>query len=68
MSIVKEVKERYENYLMRIEGVVGVGMGDNEIIIYIESRDPKLLAFLPRELENIPIRLIETGGKIVPME
>lgn len=62
---VKAVKEKYEDYLLKLSGVTGVGL-NGSIIIYVEKLTPQLTKVLPRKLDDIPVRIIETG-KIVPM-
>jgi len=65
MSEVVRVKEKYERYLLSLEGVTGVGI-NGSIRIYVEKLTPQLAKMLPRELDGIPVRIIETG-KIIPM-
>lgn len=60
-----KVKEKYEEQLLNIEGVTGVG-ANSSIIIYVEKLTPKLAAFLPKRLDEIPVKVIETG-KIIPL-
>jgi len=60
-----KIKRRYEDYLLKLQGVTGVGL-NGSIIIYVERLTPQLAAMLPRTLEGVPIRIIETG-KIVPL-
>lgn len=57
----KKVKERYESYLLGIKGVTGVGVSNSVINIYVEKLTPQLAAFLPKTLEGIPVRIIQTG-------
>lgn len=63
---VKKIKEKYEEYLRKIGGVVGVGY-NHSINIYVERLTPQLAAFLPRKLDGVPVRIVQTGGKIVPL-
>jgi len=65
MSEVVRVKEKYEEYLLKLEGVTGVGV-NGSIRIYVERLTPQLARMLPKELDGVPVRIIETG-KIVPM-
>ena len=55
-----KVKEKYESNLMRIKGVTGVDL-NSSIIIYVEKLTPQLAQFIPRTLEGVPTRVIETG-------
>jgi len=61
------VKAKYESYYRKLEGVQGMGFDGTSLIIYVDRLTPQLSSFLPTELENIPVRIIQTGGKIVPM-
>ena len=62
---VLKVKEKYEEELLKIKGVVGVG-ANHSIIIYVEKLTPQLAAWLPRTLEGIPVRVVEVG-KVKPL-
>jgi len=62
---VLRVKEKYEQNLLKIKGVTGIGV-NGSVIIYVEKLTPELAAFLPKELDGIPVRIIETG-KIIPL-
>lgn len=61
------VKDKYESYYRKLEGVQGMGFDGISLIIYVARLTPQLASFLPTELENIPVRIIQTGGKVVPM-
>jgi len=65
MARVKTVKRKNEARLMSMPGVVGVGIGRKEgrdcICIYVKDDDPKVLAALPRTLEEIPVEVIVSG-------
>lgn len=64
---VRRIKEKYEPYLMRIEGVKGVGNTETHILVYMVKLTPQTAAFLPKELEGFPVRIIETKERIVPL-
>ncbi len=63
----REVKARHEAALLRIPGVVGVGVGvaaDGSgivIQVYVEERTGDLEARIPDHLEDVPVEIIETG-------
>jgi len=65
MARVKAVKRKHEARLMSMPGVVGVGIGRSEgrdcICIYVKDDDPRILAALPRALEEIPVEVIVSG-------
>ncbi len=51
---------------MSIPGVVGTGIaanpaGEPVIEVYVEHQGAELSQVLPKELEGIPIRIVETG-------
>ncbi len=65
MAAVEDVKRRHEAALMRMRGVVGVGIGRKDgkdcIRIYVESDRPKILAALPQALEEVPVEIVISG-------
>jgi len=60
MPTPEEVKEKYEDWLLRIPGVVGVAAGDREIIVYVESEDVQV----PSTLEGVPV-VKEPIGRVI---
>ena len=66
MTTAKAVKRKHEARLMRIPGVVGVGItqkeGKDRICVYVKDDNPKILAALPRTLEEIPVEIVVSGG------
>ena len=66
MATVKAVKRKHEERLMGLPGVVGVGIGRKEgrdcICVYVTDDNPKILAALPRTLEEIPVEIIVSGS------
>lgn len=65
MTVVEEVKRRHEADLLKTPGVVGVGIGRKEgrecIRIYVSEETPKILAALPRSLEDVPVEVVVSG-------
>jgi len=61
------VQERHTEALMRIPGVVGTGIGQDEetgrvvIEVYLEQATPALRQAIPQELEGIPVKRVVTG-------
>lgn len=60
MSDTRAVKERYEKELLAIKGVTGVGY-NHSINVYVEKLTPQTSQFIPRVLEGVNVRIIETG-------
>ncbi|MGA7873549.1 MAG: hypothetical protein WCA22_21905 [Candidatus Binatus sp.] len=62
------VRDRHENELMSIAGAVGTGIGIGDqpgqaaIEVYVRKLRPQEQAALPKEVEGIPVKLIENGG------
>jgi len=65
MATVNAVKRKHEARLMSMPGVVGVGIGRKEgrdcICVYVKDDNSKILAALPRTLEEIPVEVIVSG-------
>ena len=55
----EEVKEKYEDELLRIPGVVGVVAGDSALIVLVESEDVQV----PTSLEGVPV-IKEIVGRV----
>lgn len=66
MASVAEVKQRHESRLMKLRGVVGVGIGQREgrevIRIYVEKDHPKILSALPQSLDDVPVEVVVAGA------
>jgi hypothetical protein len=60
LSEVQAIKEKHERELLDIKGVVGVGF-NGSINVYVEKKDPMVVAFIPKTLEGVPVTVIETG-------
>ncbi len=65
---IDEVKAKHESRLMRISGVVSVGIGQDAerkavIVIGVESDDIRIKSALPEELDGYPVK-IQVMGKI----
>jgi len=59
-----EAKSRHEGRIMRIGGVVGVGVGLSEageavVEVYLEADMPR--ARIPQAVDKVPVRVIVTG-------
>ena len=66
-ATIYQVKERHEFEIMKIFGVTGVGIGENDrkpglaIKVYVERMTPDLQKRLPAELEGYPVIVEATG-------
>lgn len=63
---VLQIKEREENDLLSIEGVVGTGIGKNQnneycIKVYVKKVTEKILKKIPKKIEGIDVEIIESG-------
>ena len=62
------VRDRHEDELMKIPGAVGtaIGMSDTPgqpaIEVYIDKMTPEAQNAAPKEVEGLPVKLIENGG------
>lgn len=62
---IQKVQEKYTDSLMAIPGVLGVGIGKEDsvdcIVIFVDSLTKELKKKLPKELENYPVKVEQTG-------
>ena len=58
---VEEVLSKYRDQILRLKGVTGVGRGNQHIIVFVEKKTPEVEAFIPRLLEGVPVKVVETG-------
>lgn len=64
------VRDRHEDELMSIPGAVGTGIGMGEqpgqpaIVVYVKKMTPQTQAAAPKEVEGVPVKIIENGGFI----
>ena len=65
VTSVADVKRRHESRLMKMRGVIGVGIGQRDgkecIRIYVKEESPRILAALPQSLEEVPVEVVVTG-------
>jgi hypothetical protein len=68
VDAVRRVKERHEGRLLVIPGVIGVGVGASEkaigqaaIEIYVKEATESLQRALPKSLDSVEVKIIETG-------
>ena len=68
---IQEVKKKHESHILRLPGVVSVGIGMDEnghhvIIIGLDGPRPDTVARLPGDLEGYPV-IIRIVGTIHPL-
>ena len=62
------VRDRHEDELMRIPGAVGTAVGASDqpgqpaIIVYVKKVTPEVQAAAPKEVEGVPVKLIQNSG------
>ncbi len=62
------VRDRHDDELMKIPGAVGTAIGVSDkpgqpaIEVYIDKMTPEAQASAPKEVEGLPVKLIENGG------
>jgi hypothetical protein len=68
IEAARNVKERHENALFNIEGVVGTGVGlsgtvpDKVVIeVYVKKPAHEMKRMIPEVLEGISVEIVETG-------
>jgi hypothetical protein len=62
---IEQVKAKYEWQMLDIEGVEGVGIGDEQgqpvIKVYVARKTKSLQQQIPRQIEGFPVSLEVTG-------
>ena len=53
--------ERYKEQIKKIRGVIGVGLGNGSIVVFVEEITPEVRAFIPKELDGVPVKIVRTG-------
>ena len=56
---LRKLKEKYEEYLLGVKGVTGVGL-NGSIIVYVKKATPEIRQVIPKQLEGVPVRIIES--------
>ena len=68
VASAKAARDRHENELMSIPGAVGTGIGASDqpdqpaIVVYLKKMTPEAQAAAPKDVEGVPVKLIENGG------
>ncbi len=55
---MKDVKEKKKGEIMRKPGVIGMGVGKNEIVVYVDKDKPT--PDIPSKLEGYPVKVVKT--------
>jgi hypothetical protein len=64
---LKDIQARNEHTLFGIPGIVGIGIGltedskDLAFIVYVEKNSMNAVTLVPRKIEDVPVRVIESG-------
>jgi hypothetical protein len=68
IEAVNKVKERNEEAILRIEGVLGMGVGLSETVpdqvvieVYVKKPAHEMRRVIPEVLEGVPVKIVETG-------
>ncbi|MBU3966098.1 MAG: hypothetical protein KKG76_01805 [Euryarchaeota archaeon] len=68
IEAARMVKERHENAIFNIDGVVGIGIGlsgtePGKVVIEVYVKKPahEMKRMVPEVLEGIPVEIVETG-------
>lgn len=65
MTEALATKAKHANEILKIAGVVAVGVGGTKdqgrIIVYVESLTEKTLEQIPKKLNGIPVEIVERG-------
>jgi hypothetical protein len=66
LEVASEVRARHEEKLFGIPEVVGTGLSYNAaglpvIEVYVERATPRVERNIPKNLDGIPVRVVETG-------
>lgn len=66
LSRARRVKKRYERRLLALDGVTGVGIGDDDgtprIKVYVDEDRPARRKSIPDVLEDVPVVVEESGA------
>lgn len=59
---IEAIRKKYEQQLLTYAGVTGVSTNHSRaIVIYVEKLTPQLTSFLPKTLDGIPVKIVQTG-------
>jgi len=64
---IKAVKKRLSDKLLPLPGVSGVGTEERGndrrkvIVVHVDNDDPKLIEWIPKEIEGFPVETVVSG-------
>ena len=64
---LKAIQRRWEQRILSIHNVVGMGIGQSEnsndpaFVVFLNQDSPQLRESIPSDLDNVPVRLVESG-------
>lgn len=58
-AVLKAAKAEARTKYRDLPGVVGFGLGDNTVVIYIA--DPKVASLLPSEIHGVKVEIVVSG-------
>jgi len=68
VEAVNRVKERHEEAILNLEGIVGIGVGLSETVseevvieVYVKKPAQEMKHVIPETFEDIPVKIVETG-------
>jgi hypothetical protein len=68
VEAVTRVKERHEEAILKLEGVVGIGVGVSETVpeevvieVYVKKPAQEMKHVISEMLEDVPVKIVETG-------
>lgn len=63
---VKQVKQRHERELLRLDGVQGVGIGDDHgrpaIMVYVDDSSSAEMRKIPQRIDDVQVVVEESGA------
>ena len=65
---LKAIQRRWEQRILSIRNVVGMGIGQREnsedpaFVVYFEKGASQLRNEVPQQLDSVPVRLVESGA------
>ena len=68
VEAITRVKERHEEAILELEGVVGIGVGVSETVpeevvieVYVKKPAQEMKHVIPEMLEDARVKIVETG-------
>src|SRR5262245_629995 len=68
LMVAKAAKERHEDAIMALEGVVGIGVGVSDtqpdqavIVVFLAKDTPPVRKAIPATLDGVPVKVVRSG-------